>query len=127
MKKLSYIKTSDLSIDINLGNGYFLRASAKYNYISDKYELSFYIREKTIDKYMAIETLNNKKVLFDGNRKTIKTNILHYVSVLLSKNYFNDSIKHYEYELKCFDIGHELIEEQNRINRNANPNEGGVA
>lgn len=61
MKRLHYIKTSDFTLDINLDNGYWVRADAKYIYNIKKYEITFYIKENTIDTYHAIETLNNEK------------------------------------------------------------------
>lgn len=112
MKRLTYIKTSDLTLDIDLNNGYSVRTDAIYNFGSKRYNAKFYIKENTIDKYTEIDTLNNEKISFDGNRKTIKTDILNYVSCLLSKNYFDDCIEHCEYEIKCFDRGNELFEEE---------------
>ena len=79
--------------------------------------MTFYVKENTIDKYVAIETLNNQKISFEGDRRTIKIDILRYVTALLSQNYFDDCIEHYEYEIKCFDRGNELFEEE-RINGN---------
>ncbi|MCI8380145.1 MAG: hypothetical protein HFH72_16890 [Lachnospiraceae bacterium] len=112
MKRLHYIKTSDFTLDIDLENGYWIRTDALYNYDLKRYTITFYIKENTIDTYHAIETLNNEKISFDGNRKTIKTDILQYVSCLLSQNYFDDCIRHCEYEAKCFDKGNELFEEE---------------
>jgi len=112
MKRLRYIKTSDLTLDIDLGNGYRVRTDARYNHESKRYGMTFYISENTIDNYTAIETLNNEHITFPGDRKTIKTEILRYVSSLLSQNYFDDCIEHYEYEIKCFDRGNELFEEE---------------
>ena len=112
MKRLKYRKSSDYTLDIDLENGYWLRVDALYNHDSKRYEMAFYIKENTIDKDVAIETLNNEHITFPGERKTIKTEILRYVSSLLSQNYFNDCIEHYEYEIKCFEKGHELFEEE---------------
>lgn len=114
MKKLQYIKTSDFTIEINLDNGYWVRADAKYNHDSKRYEVKFQIKENSIDKYSAIETLNNEHITFPGDRKTIKTEILRYVSSLLSQNYFDECVSSCEYEIKCFDRGHELFEEERR-------------
>lgn len=112
MKRLRYIKTSDFTLDIDLENGYWVRADAKYNHNSQRYDMTFYIKQNTIDKYAAIEPLNNKHIRFPGERKTIKTEILRYVSSLLSQNYFDDCIRNYEYEIKCFDRGNELFENE---------------
>lgn len=112
MKRLHYIKTSDFTLDIDLENGYWIRTDALYNYDSKRYTITFYIKENTIDTYYSIETLNNEKISFDGNRKTIKADILQYVSCLLSQNYFDDCIRHCEYEIRCFDKGHDLFEDE---------------
>ena len=86
MKRLKYRKSSDYTLDIDLENGYWLRVDALYNHDSKRYEMAFYIKENTIDKDAAIETLNNEHITFPGERKTIKTEILRYVSSLLSQN-----------------------------------------
>lgn len=112
MKRLRYIKTSDFTLDIDLENGYWVRTDAKYNHKSQRYDMTFYIKQNTIDKYAAIETLNNEHITFPGDRKTIKTEILRYISSLLSQNYFDNCIEHYEYEDNCFQKGHELFEEE---------------
>lgn len=112
MKRLRYIKASDFTLDINLENSYWVRADAKYNHESQRYDMTFYIKENTIDRYAAIEPLNNEHITFHGERKTIKTEILRYVSSLLSQNSFDDCIRNYEYEVKCFERGNELFEDE---------------
>lgn len=69
MKKLRYIKTSDFTLDINLDNGYWVRTDAKYNHNSQRYDMTFYIKQNTIDKYVAIETLNNEHITFQATEK----------------------------------------------------------
>lgn len=112
MKRLRYIKTSDVTLDINLENGYWVRAEALYNKDTKRYGITFYIKENSIESHHAIETLNNEKITFDGNNKTIKTDILKYIECLLSQNYFDNCIKNIEYEIACFDKGHEIFEEE---------------
>ncbi len=112
MNTLKYVKTSDLTLDIDLHNGYSVRIDSIYNHNTKRYDATFYIKENTIETYMAIDTLNCGKVSFGGNRKTIKTDILKYTSFLLSRNYFDDAIKHYEYEVRCFDRGNALFERE---------------
>lgn len=116
-KRLHYIKTSDFTLDIDLENGYCVRATVKYNYEKRNYEVLFYIKENTIDNYVSIETLNNEKISFYGDKRNVKVSILHFVSSCLSDNYFDDCIEHYEYEIKCFDRGHELFESEKIQNK----------
>lgn len=111
-EKLRYIKTADLVLDIDLHNGYWIKAFAIYNYDTRTYDISFYLREKTMDRLVQIETPN--AVSFNATYKTIGSAILKYVSTLLSEGYFQDHIATYEYEIKCFDLGLDLLEEENR-------------
>lgn len=114
MEQLRYEKTANEVFDIDLHNSYWIKAMAKYNYESKKYDVEFYLKENTIDRLMLIENLNN--ISFEATYKTIGCAILKYVATLLSKNYFDDCIKHYEYEIMCFDRGHELFEMENANN-----------
>lgn len=110
--KLTYIHTSDVTIDIDLKNGYSVRTDAKFNYDTGRYDATFYLKENTIDKYVAINDLNNEEISFDGNKKKIKVAILKYVSWLLNMNKFEKIIREYEYEVKCFDKGYDFFEEE---------------
>lgn len=110
-ERLKYIKTADLVLDIDLHNGYWIKAFAKYNYENRKYDVTFYIKENTIDKLALIETLDN--VSLNATYKTIGSAILKFVSILLSEGYLTNSISNYEYEIRCFEQGLELLEERN--------------
>lgn len=112
MERLTYIQTSDVTVDIDLHNSYCVRTDAKYNPQTKRYDAKFYLKENSIEKYTAIHTLNNDSITFDGNRKTIKVDILKYISHLLSENYFASCIQDFEYEIKCFDKGNEFLEEE---------------
>ena len=112
MSKLTYTYTSDISLDIDLQNGYTVRTDAKYNYATKRYDAKFYIKEDTIDKYVAIHEMNNNNVSFDGDRRKIKVSILKYVSWLASTGQLKNCIKQFEYEIKCFDKGYDFFEEE---------------
>lgn len=110
MDKLTYKKSSDVTIDIDLHNGYTVRTDAIYHYESKRYYAKFYLKENTIDKYCAMEALNNRDISFPGDRSTIKTDILKFVSKLLSENFFENPIMQCEYEIMCFDKGNDFFE-----------------
>lgn len=105
MKKLVYKKVGDVVIDVDLYNNYIVRAIANYNRESKKYDVSFYLREYTIEKFILIDALFNEHITFPGDYKSIKLNILKYVSKLYENNYFDLPIQNYEFECKCFDLG----------------------
>lgn len=112
MNKLTYAHTSDLSLDIDLQNGYTVRTDVKYNYVTKRYDAKFYIKGNTIDKYVAMHEVNNENVSFDGDRRKIKIAILKYVAWLASTRKLKNCIKRFEYELKCFDRGYDFFEEE---------------
>lgn len=112
MSKLTYKNTSNLSVDIDLHNGYTVRVDAKYNKETKRYDAEFYIKENTIDRYVAIDDVNNENVTFDGNKRKIKIAILKYVSWLKSMGKFKNCIKQFEYETKCFEKGYDFFEEE---------------
>lgn len=115
MEKLFYEKAGDVVIDIDLHNGYLIRCMANYNHETRRYDANFYIKESTIDKYHLIDDLYNQNVSFDGNYKTIKKDMLQYVTVLHSQKYFEKEIKNLEFENRCFDAGCEILETK-RVN-----------
>lgn len=117
-EKLIYVKVGDGVLDIDLHNNYIVTTIANYNYETKKYDVKYYIREKSIGKLNLIETLDN--VSFDATRKTICHTILKHVSTLFVENYFKDAIDSYEYENKCFELGNEVFELQRQKYSNNN-------
>lgn len=115
MRKLTYKKVGDVVLDIDLHNNYIVRAMANYNSKTKQYDMYFYLREYTIEKFTLIDTLYNEHITFPGNYKTIRTDILKYVSDLHSKNYFQESINNYEFECSCFDIGCVELESKRNV------------
>lgn len=111
-ERLTYVKAGDVALDIDLHNNYIVRAIGKYNKDTKEYDIEYYIKEKTIEKYYLIETLNN--ISFNATYKTIYSAILKHVSTLLAEDYFNDVINNYEYEDKCFELGNEVFELQRK-------------
>lgn len=113
MGKLKYETVGDVVIDIDLHNGYTVRAIAKFNTGIRGYNLTFYIKDNTIEKFSLVDYLDHERIFLKENYKTIKPAILKCVSNLHKDNGFNRAINDLNFETRCFDIGYE--EETERI------------
>ena len=110
MNRLTYTKIADDSIIINLFNGYSVIAMKKFYRETNKYEVTFYIKENTVDILDLISSQEN--IEFAANYKTINSAILKHVATLLSDGSLDYYINRYEYMLECFDKGNALFEKE---------------
>lgn len=109
-KRLKYNKYMNMDnvITIDLHNNYtILSLIGKTE--TGNYNVEFWIRENTVDKWDLIENC-----VYSANIKNIYSTILGVVSAYLNEGFFDYYISRYEYELKCFDIGNE-VEESKRL------------
>lgn len=102
---LRYEIIGNVTLKINLHNGYAVIAIAKWNRETEKYFVSFYLQDvkHNINHFDLIEDCENLE--FDSDIKSIKTDITSFVTTLLSENTLDKYIARYEYEQKCFEIG----------------------
>lgn len=124
-KRLRYEKVGDVVLDIDLHNEYIARAIAKYDTEISDYKVTFYIKKRTIEKFMLVNTQEN--VVFKSTYRTINSAILKYVSNLLTNKEFDKAISQYEYEIQCFDRGNELEEQEKLGETTYKPKKGQVA
>lgn len=109
-RRLKYekINNADNILSINLHNGYeiiALTGCTKEN----TYTTTLFLKEHTIDNWMLIDDMEG--LVFDIKPATnINSVILKKVSDLLAENFFDYYINRYEYELKCYEKGSEIIE-----------------
>lgn len=107
---LTYEKIADITLEIDLHNGYKIIASAKYNSETKKYVAKFYIKHDLVDDLMAMEEFED--IEFNGNKKFIGSNILKYVSKHFERGDFDRYIALCEYEEKCFEKGDEILRDK---------------
>lgn len=124
-KRLKYDKVGDVVLDIDLHNDYIARVIAKYDTETSDYKVTIYIKERTVEKFMLVDTQEN--VVFKSTYRTINSAILKYVSDLLVNKGFDEVIGQYEYEIRCFDRGNELEEEEKLGETAYKPKKGRVA
>ena len=95
-------------ITIDLHNGYTVIAIKSWNQDEKKYTVQLMLKENTVDKWDLIEKAES--IEFNVDYKIINKAILKHIATLLSDGFFDYYIDRYEYELKCFDIGDNLYE-----------------
>ena len=71
------------------------------------------LKENTVDKWDLIEKA--EALEFNVDYKIINKAILKHVATLLSDGFFDYYIDRYEYELKCFDIGNDIVKKERLI------------
>ena len=111
-KRLKYEKfrNADNIITIDLHNGYTTITLIGKDE-NNAYDVQLMLKENTVDNWTLIE--NAEHLTFNATDKTIYSAILKTVGTYLQEGFFNYYIDRYEYELKCFDIGNDIMESHN--------------
>lgn len=109
-EKLTYIKNSNNTIKIDLLNGFSIIIFENYIAYTNKFKISLYLQKDGIDILDLIEEQDDIEI--DANKRNINIKLLKYVSSLLSNGFFNYYIERYNYMLRCFDKGNEIIENE---------------
>ena len=107
MKRLSYERIGDITLKIDLHNGYEIVAIVRYK--DEKYSSTFYIKDKVVDDLMLMEN-KFENIIFNTNNKVICSAILKYVSENFESGNFNDYINRLDYYQKCFEVGNKYEE-----------------
>ena len=110
---LSYKIITNNGVEVDLGNGYKVTAIASWDKKEEKYYVTLTIRENTTYNWRLIE--DAERIPCGSNHKTIKKDMAMYVNGLNNMNYFKKYIEKYEYELRCFEIGNQLLEDRKDI------------
>jgi hypothetical protein len=110
LNMLRYETDANVSVSIDLQNGYSVIAMAKWDNEKKKYYTTLLLHENTVSKWDLIETAANIEI--ESDMKAIKRDMAQYVTDLLTNGFFKKYIDRYEYELKCFDKGFEVLERE---------------
>lgn len=98
------------SIEFDLENNYIVKAEFVFDKNSEKYSVTFYIRQSHVGMWDQIDKATD--ILFDSPRETIKADIAKYFTKLLIEGFFKYYIDRYIYQMKCFDRGNDLYERE---------------
>lgn len=109
---LRYETEANVTVSIDLQNGYSIIAMARWDNEKKKYYTTLLLHENTVSKWDLIEEAAN--IEMDSDMKAIKRDMAQYVTDLLTNGFFKKYIDRYEYELKCFDKGFEIMEKERK-------------
>lgn len=110
-KRLKYEKYRGMNnvITIDLHNGYTTIAIIGKDKNND-YDVQLMLKENTVDKWDVIEKAEHTTIYSDEKR--IHSAILKTVGTYLQEGFFDYYINRFEYELKCFDLGNDILEKE---------------
>ena len=105
----------------NLGNAilvpivqnYSILAFIKNDKVKDKHTITFYLHRKDIPTYDLIEEVEDLS-LPNIEKNSIKTYVCNFIEYCFKNGMFNKYIIRFEYQQKCFDIGVEILNSQER-------------
>lgn len=106
-KKLTYTKTADSLIEIQINDYYIVVVAPIWNKENSNYIANFYLKDKKTNILDFMEDFEG--TVFDADYKTIYSSVLKYVAELLHDGKLKKYISRYKYMLKCFDKGDELL------------------
>ena len=110
-RKLKYERYKELNniITIDLHNDFSVIAIISSNK-SRIYNVELRLKGNTFERWDLIGDADN--LIFKTTHDKIYSAILKKVSMLLDEGFFNHYIERYNYEMRCFDIGDELVEKE---------------
>ena len=77
-----------------------------------KYSLSMWLNRNDIEDRMQLSSKKVDTQYISGTKETIVENICRVVHQACISGYFDYFVERYEYELKCFERGNELFEQE---------------
>lgn len=120
------------TIEFNLSKwgykDYIIECSYYFDKKEEKYSLSMWLNRIDVDERMKISSKKIDIQYISGNKETIIENICRivYQAAMVANDegekYFDYFVNRYEYELKCFEKGNELFEQEN-----LNQSDGGLS
>ena len=93
-------------ITIDLHNDYTVIAIKSWN--PENFRVEFHLKEKTTDMWQLIQ---DATTVFHADNRTINSAILKHVATRFADGFYDYFIERYEYDLKCFDIGNNVLSE----------------
>lgn len=122
MGKFRHIWYTDEGYSINLKLSQFdddskykgFSASCQYRYDKEanKYILRMWLVHNTIDGMFKLDHEGIDTQYISGSRDTIRENICRIVEQMMTNKLFDEYIDRYEYDMKCWDKGIEVMDNE---------------
>lgn len=111
-KKLGSTIRFDIGESFPTYKDYFVECNYLYDYKTENYLLNMRLGCKSIDERMMVDVTDIDTQHISGDKRTIIANIRRIVIQACKTGFFDEYVKHFEFVLKCFDIGYEVLEEE---------------
>lgn len=108
-EKLYYNKIAGEALSIDIHNGYSVIVMPYFQREDQKYHVNFYLKDNNVDILDLID--DQKDTVLEVENTALNSTILRTVSEWLNNGWYNGYIKRYDYMLRCFDKGHEILDE----------------
>ena len=110
-KRLKYEKYRGIDniITIDLHNDYTVIAIIGKDE-NGNYDVQLMLKENSVSKWDVIEKAEH--IIIHSDEKRICSAILKIVGTYLQEGFFDYYINRYEYELKCFDLGNDVLKKE---------------
>lgn len=119
---MSGLRRKGFTVEVDLKEfgyeGYFVECTYRYIKKKEKYLLRMGLVPKDFNSRIKIEFNKIDTQLIYGTRETIEDHIDRIIEYMATDGSFDDYIKQFEYECKCFDLGNEILEQETIKNVN---------
>lgn len=117
LKRKGFVVETDLS---KYGyKDYCVECIYQYDKEKEKYLLRMGLKPKYFGSRIKIEFNEIDTQYISGTKENIERHINKLIDFAASSNFFDEHIRQFEYECKCFDIGNEILEKE-RLSKNDN-------
>lgn len=122
IKEIMKPKFKGQTIEFNLSKwgyeNYIVECAYYFDKSEGKCSLSIWLNRIDIEDRIRLSSKKVDTQYISGTRETIAENVcmvIHHMATVSDKNgekYFDPFVERYEYELKCFERGNELFEQE---------------
>lgn len=113
---MNKLKRKGYTVEINLEEygyeRYSVECTYKYIFKEEKYLLRMGLVPKDFNSRIKIEFNEIDTQMISGTRENIEEHIGRIIEYMARNGNFDDYLKQFEYECKCFDLGNEILEQK---------------
>lgn len=103
---MKYAKHGE-TISVELNNDYSVFAMANWDKEDRDYKLTLYLQDNRIELLKPLQ--DAIAVPIQAKKNTLYSEIVKYIEGLIENRFFMKHVKSYEFEMKCFDAGIEML------------------
>lgn len=89
--------------------GYAVSCQYRFDKKAQKYAVCMWLKHRSMNSKYRVEYEGIDRQYISGTRETICENICRVVDQMMLNGFFDEYIDQFEYDMKCFDAGYELL------------------